>query len=355
MLLNQSNFNPFEPNGLRVDLGEQLGERVINHRNRFARLMYGRYMEFLPTTIAYWNKTNDERVKVDWVKVEFMLRCGYRPVIGETKAGFFRLLGYISTNQSPSEPMNMMITQPLTKKDITFIIDERLVPDTMIELTYQTRTIGNFIVLRNKTFDYTSDMEIVLHYINELAENVATRYSLKIQSKATTVFRFYNDSQTAQSLVSRIYNGDPAITGNKSFDPAKDIVNIDFTDYASKTPELKRDYQNSLNELNAMLGFSTLGVDKEAGVNETESNSGKAFSTANGNVYLKARQNQLNLLNDAYDLELYAVYDDSAITTLMLQSWLVGKSAGGFGGDDNEGNGDTGRSDQIGADQERTE
>lgn len=328
MGFDNNSFNPFDLNGIRVDLAESLGERVIHHRNRYARLMYGRYLELLPTTITYWNKTNDKRVKIDWLKTEFMLRNGYLPVISETKNGFFRLVGYVSSNLSPTNPMNVMVTKPLTKKDITPIIDPSLLPDNMLELTYQTQTIGNFIVLRNKTFSFTNDMEIVAHYINELAENVSTRYSLKIQSKASTVFKFYNDSQSAQTLVSKVYNGDPAIIGNNSFDPNKDIVNIDFTNYAGKSPELKRDYQNTLNELNAMLGFSTLGVDKEAGVNETESNSGKAFTTATGNIFIKGRQNQLNLLNENKGLELYAMFDDSAISTLMLQTWLLGEKVG---------------------------
>ena len=343
MEFQNEGFDSFKPMGLRVDLAEALGERVIQHRNRYARLMYGRYLELLPTTITYWNKSNDPRVKIDWLKTEFLLRNGYLPVISETKNGVFRLTGYISSNQTTTDPMNIMITKPLTKKDITPIIDTSLLPETMIELTYQTPTIGNFIVLRNKTFSFTNDMEIVLHYINELAENISTRYSLKIQSKASTVFKFYADSQSAQTLVSKVYNGDPVIIGNNSFDPKNDIVNIDFTDYASKSPELKRDYQNTLNELNAMLGFSTLGVDKEAGVSETESKSGKAFTTANGNVYIKGRQNQLNLLNEAKGLELYAMFDDSAISTLMLQTLLLGQKVGGidetndnFGGSNQE-------------------
>lgn len=325
-LFNQS-FNPFNPRGLRSELNETLGTKVTEHRNRFVRLFYARYLELLPTTITYYNYNHDERVKVDWLKTEFMLRNGYNPVLAITKAGYLRLVGYVTSNLTSINPMDLFTITPLTKKDITFIVDERLLPDTMIELTYVTQTLGNFIVLRNKTFDFTNDMEIVWHYTQELAENVSTRYSLKIQTKATTVFRGVADNQTMNEMITRIYNGDPAVKGSKAFDPKNDIFNMDFTDYAGKTPELKRDYQNSLNELNAMLGFSTLGVDKEAGVNETESNSGKAFSTANGNVYIKSRQNSLDLLNKAHGFQIYAMFDDSAISTLMLQGWLIGEKA----------------------------
>ena len=99
--------------------------------------------------------------------------------------------------------------------------------------------------------------------------------------------------------------------------------------------ELKREYQNTLNELNSILGFSTLGVDKESGVSEGESNSGKSYTTANGNIYLSSRNNACRLLNKRYGCDIHPVFDDNAISTLTIMNALGGDDTGSNNGNTN--------------------
>lgn len=314
---------PKNHQALREDYQQEIGEQVVHHRNLFAYIFFGRYLEGLPSTIKYVDLKNDSHVAVDWYKVELMLRHNIDVVIGETKNGYLRALGYVNTDISESDPKNLFMKKPLTKEDIISIIDERLLPDTMIEITTSTMTMGNFVVLRNKYLKMVNDFEIVRYYTDELAEIETSKYSLTIQSKATTVWNFLAQSQTGADIVTRFYQGYPSIN-IKGFNPEKDIHTIDNTNLASTLAELKRAHQNSLNEMYATLGFHTLGVDKESGVSQVEAKSGNAFSTYNSNIYLAPRNNPLRLLEKAKGYMIYPAFDDQAITTLMIQDMMGG-------------------------------
>ncbi|WNM55529.1 hypothetical protein CoNPh33_CDS0028 [Staphylococcus phage S-CoN_Ph33] len=39
--------------GLKVELTEDIDRRIMEHRNRFRRLIFNRYVEFLPLLINY--------------------------------------------------------------------------------------------------------------------------------------------------------------------------------------------------------------------------------------------------------------------------------------------------------------
>ena len=96
----------FEPRdlGIEQELSEKIDVRVVNHRNRFARIFYSRYLELLPTTIKYYNGYKYPELQVDWLKVEVMLRSNYDVIIGETLQGNIRILGVAKQRMTPSDP-----------------------------------------------------------------------------------------------------------------------------------------------------------------------------------------------------------------------------------------------------------
>ena len=84
----------------------------------------------------------------------------------------------------------------------------------------------------------------------------------------------------------------------------------------SALPELKREYQNNIAELNNILGLTALGVDKASGVSDIEAQSNKAYQKANSNVYLKSRNEKLKLLNEKFGLNMKAEYADEIAADL---------------------------------------
>src|SRR5699024_8656063 len=129
---------------------------------------------------------------------------------------------------------------------------------------------GNFVVLRNKTLNYIKDLEILDHYINELAEIVLSRNSISMQVKVSNVFLVETNDHTMQKLITSIYNGDHYIPESKLFDPNDQIYQFNNTGTASVFKELKTEFQNKISELNNMLGINSLAIEKASGVSDTE-------------------------------------------------------------------------------------
>lgn len=294
--------------GIESDLSSQLDQRLIEHKERFIRLFYGRYMELLPNLITYQN--NDE-TSIDFLKIEVALRSNYNVVVGLTNDNLLTVLGFVKTDQSSENPANLFMDTPLTKDDIEFIVPPNQLNADMKEISYiDNCSSGDFVVLRNKTLQYVSDMEIIKHYTYELAEIVLSRYSISMQAKINTFFTSDVNDETITQLVSKLYNGSPYIKIGRSFDPKDNIHTIANEFMASNFTELKREYQNKISELNNMLGINSLAVEKSSGVSDTEAKSNKSFTTSNANIYLDARNNPLEKLNRRFKYNIEAVYND---------------------------------------------
>ena len=78
--------------GLKSELSQDIDRRVIEHRNRFRRLIFNRYIEFLPLLINY---SNQKTVAIDFLQLEIALRQGYQVVVGKARNNEIMVLGYI--------------------------------------------------------------------------------------------------------------------------------------------------------------------------------------------------------------------------------------------------------------------
>lgn len=302
--------------GLEQEITEKIYQRILYHRNRFNRLFFNRYIEFLPLTIGY---ENIEDNLIDQIKLELILRQGRGAVIGELSNGKIGLLGYIINkyNQYDFNSVNYVNNYRFTKNDINFIISRKLRCNNYIELSdYDDFETGNFVVLWNKPRTFTNDFEIVNHYTDELTEIIVSRYSIIMQSKINTFLRDEFGSEDLSEIASDLYNGKPYIKTTSKFDVEEHIINISNTAFVSALAELKRTYQNIIAELNSMLGLNSLGVDKESGVSNVEAQSNRSFKKANENIYLRARNEPLEKLNRKFGTSLHAEYYDSMITQL---------------------------------------
>lgn len=302
--------------GIQQAVSEELQDKVVLHRQRFVDLFKARYMEILPSLIHY---KNQQQVSVDFMKVEVALRNGYDVVIGEaiTNAGLrnIQVIGYATSDLTSNNPADLFSTRGLNEGNIIFVIPQinRLVKYTEISHMDECQT-GNFVVLRNKTLQYVSDMNILNHYVDELAEIVLSRYSISMQIKIQTFFLGEPGDETLKQLVADLYSGKPFSTVSKLFDPQEQIYHMQNEGLAANFKELKNEYQNKISELNNMLGMNSLAVEKESGVSDEEANSNRAYTTSNANIYLDARNNGLQRLNKRYMLQLEASYNDEVVS-----------------------------------------
>lgn len=326
---------PFDNSvGVKSELNSDISRRVIEHRNRFRRLIFNRYIEFLPLLINY---TNRDSVAIDFLQLESALRNNYQVVVGKARNDQIMVLGYIQgqyykNSQDYLTNFNFDFERRLCEKDITFIIPEYLRPDYALEIQhYDNATSGDFIVLRNKPVLLNNDFEIIEHYCDELAEIILSRFSLIMQTKFSKIFVSDINDETVNQFITSLFNGSPYIKIDGYLDPEEDIIDLGSDFVTNGLSEMKREYQNKISELSNMLGINSLAVDKESGVSDNEANSNRSFTTANSNIYLKGRQ-PFELLNKRFGLNIVPFYDDNAVSQLDM----VNVENGTFGGDNNE-------------------
>lgn len=304
--------------GLKIEQSEDIKLKTINFRDRFFNLFLLRYFELMPHIIKY--KYTDGRLDgIDFLKVEVALRNGFNVIIGKNNRGVLSFLGYTKSIQGVTDPKEMFYSgRIMNEKDINWIIPHSLRP--LGHLREITRTdnaqTGDFIVLRNKVFNFQNDNLIVLHYAESLSEIVASRYSLVIQSKAMTFLKSQVNDETINEVATDMYNGSPYIKVSDLFDVEDSILTMNNASLSANMTELKREYQNQLNELNSMLGIDALGVDKTSGVSDLEAKSGNPFSKNVSNMYIDPRQTAMNLLAKRENFEVKVVYDNNVASEL---------------------------------------
>lgn len=304
-----------EQQHLSNELSIELGERVLKHRYRFHNLFYNRYLEMLPLLIHY---KNVKQTSIDPLLLEVCLRNNYNVVIGEAKNGKHMILGYTQNYQSATEKNFFKYFRNLQKNDIYFTCANNLIPTTIREITYDDDCLtGNVVVLKNKVLNYVNDLEILHHYTTELAEIITSRFSLSMQAKIMTFFVSDVGDETVNQLVANLYNGQPFTKIAKTFDLDEQMKTFDGGAISSNLPELKREYQNKISELNNMIGINSLAVDKESGVSDSEANSNRAFTSGNSNIYVGSRQEPLDRYNKRFGLQLEAVYDDEVSSQIQ--------------------------------------
>lgn len=331
---NLPHKNSSEHVGVETELSQDISLRVIEHRNRFRKLIFNRYLEFLPLLINY---TNKDSVAIDFLQLETALRQGYQVVVGKSRNGQIMILGYIKTNhyKNSSDFMNNFnfdFERRLNEKDIYFTIPKYLRPDYALEIQqYDNCKSGDFIVMRNKPVTLNNDYEIISHYCDELAEIILSRFSLIMQSKFAKIFKSEVNDETVNQFITQLFNGSPFIKVSGLFDAEEDIIDL-ASDYVNNAlVEMKREYQNKISELSNFLGVNSLAVDKESGVSDTEAKSNRAFTTSNSNIYLRGRD-PLNMINQRFDLDIQPFYDDEATSQIDMKNMATDNYGGGSNG-----------------------
>lgn len=305
--------------GVDVSLNEEISRRVMEHRNRFRRLIFNRYVEFLPLLINY---SNARDVGVDFLQLEMALRQGFHVVVGKARNGEIMILGYIeNTHYNSGDYLNNFAfthERRLNEKDIRFIVPEYLQPDYALEIQqYDNCKSGDFVVLRNKPVTMTNDYEVIEHYCDELAEVTLSRFSLIMQAKFSKIFKSEVNDETINQMINQLYNGAPFIKGSVMLDPEEDIIDLGSDFVNNALVQLKREYQNKISELSNFLGVNSLAVDKESGVSDAEAKSNRAFTTSNSNIYIRGRD-PIKKLNQRFDLNIIPFYDDEAVSKINI-------------------------------------
>ena len=300
--------------GLGQELSAELGEKVVYHRDQFHEWFVGRYIEGLTALFSY----NFGNYPIDTQALEIALRQGYGVAIGTDINDNFAIFGYVNTTNYNNYNINSLLAPrlPIKGKDIYWTLPAALRPDNFKEITEITSqdggVSGRFVVLWNKALSLTDDFRIVSNYADELSEIVASRFSLEIQAKVTTIFMSDIGEETINQMVSKIYNGTPFVKTGTNFDVRDNLYKIGNDGIGDTLQMLKNEYQNKIAELNSVFGINVLSFEKTSGVSETESQGNTAYVSFNANVWLKPRQHALDLLNKHYATDFSVELSDES-------------------------------------------
>lgn len=288
--------------GLGQELTSELGEKVVYHRDQFHEWFVGRYIEGLTALFSY----KFGGYPIDTQALEIALRQGYGVAVGTDINDNFAIYGYVKTANYNNYNINYLLAPraPIKGSEIFWTLPASLRPDgykDITEITSQDSAVsGRFVVFWNKELNFTNDFRIIENYADELSEIVASRFSLEIQSKVTTIFMSDVGDETINQMVSKLYNGTPFVKTGSNFDVRDNVYKIGNDGVGDTLQTLKNEYQNKIAELNSVFGLNVLSFEKASGVSETESQGNSEYVSFNANVWLKPRQQALNLLNKHY-------------------------------------------------------
>lgn len=298
----KSTDNPLDSDnksGVNTELSQDLKLKVIAHRNGFYRMIKARYQEIIINMRNYSGLPNS----INKYKVENMLRNSQQPIIGQNALGVHCVLGINANTFSTSDPANYLSFTPLTGASIQWLIPSELKPKNWRELKEITELdnaeTGDFIVLRNKPISYVNDYALIDFYAKELAETVASRYSLIIQSKLSKVIQSEIGDETTNQMIADLYNGAPFIKMSQLFDP-DNIIDIGNERGAELLKQNEETYNIILKELNNHLAIDSAGVNKLSGVSDSEVASNDDFIGANANMYLDGIQPAFDMYNHRF-------------------------------------------------------
>lgn len=306
-------------NKLGVDLSQDLALKVVHHRDTFYKFFVGRYLEGLATLFSYsCDKPFNKAV------LETALRMGYGVAYGKNKNGMPCILGYIQYNNGFNfqTPDTLFKPRRFTGNDINYIVPDELLPERAKTNQYleiwdnDGANTGDFVVFWNKRIQLTNDYDVIRHYASELAEIVASRYSLIMQAKIMTIFSGEVGDETLNQMITALYNGNPYVKVAKTFDVEDNVLKIDNASLANNLAQLKTEYQNEIAELNASFGINVLAVDKESGVTDAEANGNLGYVTMNGNIWLESRQMALDRYNKRFGTNYQVTIDSNAVGKL---------------------------------------
>ena len=92
------------------------------------------------------------------------------------------------------------------------------------------------------------------------------------------------------------------------------VTDFNIHDYLQS---LKDAWNNEIDELLTMIGVSTVGVEKKERLVASEAVANAQLTEASANVYLQARNQQLELLNAVLGTEIKATFNQQAYEKLV--------------------------------------
>lgn len=215
------------------------------------------------------------------------------------------------------------------------LIDQSTIPnpfsvdDKTKELPYLTRMNyreheAGYVTLTNKYNYYMSglmstftDMQLIDRVSKSLAKIKASEMRNVDLMKQQFIGLTKNKNLTANQVYQQIQEGQSFIGIDEDLGDITrvlDVTDFNIHDYLAS---LKTAWNNEVSELLTMLGINTVGVDKKERLVSMEAEANAQLTEASANVYLQARNQQLEILNEVLGTKIEATFNQQAFQQLV--------------------------------------
>lgn len=183
---------------------------------------------------------------------------------------------------------------------------------------------GCYLVLSNKYNYFYGGMgstfvddALIERVAKTLAKIKATAVFNMEQMKVPFVGFSTNKNLTSKNLWANINQGMPFVEVDSDVDDINRVVQVMNLQIPNFLPQLKDAWNNEMSEMLTMLGINNVGVDKKERLLANEVDANSQLIEASGNIYLDARNNQLQMLNYVLGTNIKAKFNQDAYNALV--------------------------------------
>lgn len=180
-----------------------------------------------------------------------------------------------------------------------------------------------YILLSNKYNGYLpmlndfNDFMMIDRVCKTLATIKATETYNLLQMKTPYVGYSRNKNLTAKNVYENVVEGVPFIELDEDMGDVSQVFGLMNMNVPNYLQTLKDAFNNEFDELLTMLGINSIGIDKKERLVANEANSRAQLTEASGNIYLDARNEQLELLNAVLGTDMRAVLNQESAKQLV--------------------------------------
>lgn len=306
-------------NESRKDTDENLyGDNFATMEQDYYNIYVDYFTNLVLNLITYENApaTLDERF------LEFNLRYyGYARVGGVDKDNVF-VLGQNQNGEYGLNALGSLIDQSTIPNP--FAVDDRTQElPYLTRMNYQDKNDG-YVTICNKYNYYMAglmttftDMQLVDRVSKSLAKIKASEMRNIDLMKQQFIGLTKNKNLTANQVFQQIQEGKSFIGVDSDLGDITSILDVTDFNIQDYLPSLKTAWNNEVSELLTMLGIDTVGVDKKERLVAMEAAANAQLTEASANVYLQARNQQLEILNHVLGTKIEATFNQQAFQQLV--------------------------------------
>lgn len=306
-------------NETRKDTDENLyGDNFATMEQDYYNIYVDYFTNLVLNLITYENApdTLDERF------LEFNLRYyGYARVGGVDKDNVF-VLGQNQNGEYGLNALGSLIDQSTIPNPFS-VDDSTKDLSYLTRMNYQDKNDG-YVTICNKYNYYMAglmttftDMQLVDRVSKSLAKIKASEMRNIDLMKQQFIGLTKNKNLTANQVFQQIQEGKSFIGVDSDLGDITSILDVTDFNIQDYLPSLKTAWNNEVSELLTMLGIDTVGVDKKERLVAMEAAANAQLTEASANVYLQARNQQLEILNHVLGTKIEATFNQQAFQQLV--------------------------------------